>query len=237
MNVACAPPATDATYAKDCKLNSDQQGSLIGVWAVAPIIVSFQKGAWSTEEETLIIKAMDTWNDFFSSVHGFKIFDYGSVDSVRESSTTKPSSVCTQKIVNNGQFTGSVVIYKQASWLVAHSNMTNVMALTSSCPRPASPLAKINMAIMEANYQNFFVAGKPQADLQTVFLHEFGHLLGLGHSCSYDTSTSTTLIQCSSSSIDKDYVGAVMYPVVSQNSKKRTLESNDQERSNCLYTQ
>jgi len=88
---------------------------------------------------------------------------------------------------------------------------------------------------MEINYANFFSAGKPMPDLQSIVTHELGHLLGLDHSCS-GTATSG-MPACNQA--NTDYVNALMYPALgfngAQGQVSRTIRTNDQQRANCLY--
>ena len=95
------------------------------------------------------------------------------------------------------------------------------------------------MAYMELNYQGFFVSGRKVPDLQTIMLHEFGHLLGLYHSCD-SGSTKAGTPNCLSGTLKTEYRDAVMFPVFGFNEdltgeQKRELNENDQGRANCLY--
>jgi hypothetical protein len=94
------------------------------------------------------------------------------------------------------------------------------------------------MAIMELNYQNFFVAGQRQPDLRSIMVHELGHLLGLDHTCA--TGAKAGFPDCNQSSLSAEYFEAVMYPVIPFDSTgagavKRDLNRNDQGRAQCLY--
>jgi hypothetical protein len=183
---------------------------------------------------TAIVNAAATWNSFYGASLGMQALDYGSASSPNTSNNPKPTSVCSASIVKDGAFSGQVVIYKTTNWPYS----SEAIALTSFCPSPASPLPLMYQAIMEVNYKNFFISGKRQPDLQTIVLHEFGHLMGLSHSC--ESSAKTGIPNCNDASLNPDYFTALMYPSFGFDSagtgeQKRNLRSNDQGRANCLY--
>jgi len=112
------------------------------------------------------------------------------------------------------------------------------MAQTSYCFQTASPFNRIYLAVIEINYQNFFVNNNKVPDLQSIITHEFGHLLGLGHSC--EMTQKTGFPNCLESNLNPDYLAAIMFPTFSfdQNGngiQKRSLGNDDEGRANCLY--
>lgn len=218
----------------DCVLPEDQTGTLAAQWKATPVPLAIKSGSFNDSETAAIKQAADTWNEFFQTTRGAPIFDYGG-GSFRQSSAAKPQSVCSQGIINGTSFSGSVVIYKSGTW--PYSNK-DAIALTSFCPSPAKPLPKIYMGIIEVNYQHFFLSGKKQPDMTSIFVHELGHLMGLDHSCA--SGTKAGFPNCSSGSLNPEYFNAVMYPVILFDSlgfgeKRQTTQSNDQGRANCLY--
>jgi hypothetical protein len=90
---------------------------------------------------------------------------------------------------------------------------------------------------MELNYRDFFVAGKKQPDYQSILLHEFGHLIGLGHSC--EVGASAGYPDCNGT-IPQSIFESAMFPVVQftglVGEQRRTLRENDMARANCLYS-
>lgn len=221
---------------KECILPEDQAGSLAGRWPSSPIPVAVHEGDFDSSEVGEIAAAASSWNSFFGKSKGLQILEFQNGSS---SSVAKPLNVCGQGIINNSgssaQFTGDVVIYKQEEW--PYPNLSEVIALTSYCPVAATPLKRFYMAIMEINYENFFAGGK-QPDLQSIILHEFGHLLGLLHSC--EGAAGNGIPGCNESGISGDYLSAVMFPVIQfpdgvNGEQRRALKTNDQGRANCLY--
>ena len=85
-----------------------------------------------------------------------------------------------------------------------------------------------------------FVAGHKQPDLQSIVLHEIGHVLGLNHSCEA-ASTGTGVPGCNDFGVSSAYASAVMAPLFGfdengYGEQKRQLTQNDEGRANCLYT-
>lgn len=237
---ACAPAVDEDAFTSSCSLPADQKYTLTGRWKSAPVYISFSTGQFNTYEMGLIMDAADVWNRFYTSAHGFSIIDYGSRQIPRTNTRAKPyGGICQTTLLNSsGGFAASVVIYKNTTWTYADS----AIAVTSTCASTGatSTVAPMYSAMMELNFQNFFVTGKQMPDLTSIFVHEFGHLLGLDHSCAQSGTTAPKPPLCSSSSLDLAYYEAVMYPTVNfkadgSSYARRSLNGNDQGRANCLY--
>lgn len=232
--LACVPQS--GGLVTECRVASAQSSLFMGKWPSHPIPLAVEVNDFSDTEVVELQKAIQAWNDFYQASKGFKLFLVGTDTGTNtlglvSSSGVRltKSTVCTRPIISPGGFTNAIRIYKNRNvWEYG----SQVMALTSYCPlqKPDSPYREFYAAVMEINYKDYFISGKRKPDLQSIVIHELGHVLGLDHSCkgSSDCSSATS-----------DIRGAVMYPALGFNGNngniKRELGSNDQERANCLY--
>jgi hypothetical protein len=224
---------------KDCVLPQDQLGTLTGKWRTTPVPIALHQGDFSSSEAAQIIEAANTWNAFYANSLGLAPIDFGSGASPRTSSAGRPSGVdiCNSQLVQGSTYSGPIVVYKNSVW--NFPDQPSVIALTSYCRTQATPLPFFYMQLIDLNYQNFFSTGNKQPDLQTIILHEFGHLLGLNHTC--EATARAGVPSCNSPDLNPTYSSALMFPTFNFDSAtlrgeiKRSLNSNDQGRANCLY--
>lgn len=223
-------------YQLECSVSSDQSKTFKGSWSVVPVPIALKSGDFTESEAAAVMAAADSWNQFFTQSRGYPLFSYGTWSNPNLSTETKPTSACSKGLISGGAFVGKVVLYKQATgW----TNGASVIALTTQCVTSGSSLGKFSSAFIELNYQDFFVSGKKVPDLQSIILHELGHLMGLDHSCE-SGSTTTGIPDCASLSSSHNYFNAIMYPSIffpngTSGELRRSLQSNDQGRANCLY--
>jgi hypothetical protein len=231
--VSCSPAS--APVSTQCVVNADQTTLFKGHWTSRPIPLAVVVNDFSQTDLAQVEAAIATWNSFFQTSKGYELYLSNSSTSAIPLSVTPSggarltsATACSTSVVGPNGFTNNIMIYKNTStWTYGSS----IMALTSLCPvtTTTSTYKMFVSAVMEINYIDYFQAGKPVPDLQTVVLHELGHVMGLDHSCNGTGCTNAPA----------DYVSAVMYPTIGfsgiYGNVNRTLQTNDQERANCLY--
>lgn len=218
----------------ECVLPDEQSDTLKGVWPVTPVPLVFHAGDFSTAEKAKARSAAGTWNNFLAQTSGVTQFVFGLNGSGDTTAERRPVGLCAQTLLNFEEFERPVVIYKDSSWPYD----PEAIALTTLCRFSTEDLKEMYMALMEINFENFFVEGTRQPDLETIFAHEFGHLAGLGHSCEFSNKEGTP--NCNDPAINPDFLDALMFPAFAfpNNIKgeiRRSIRTNDQGRVNCLY--
>lgn len=234
----CMQAREGKSYVQECVLRAEQRATISGRWPITPIPIAFHTGSgFTTDEIRAITDSIDTWNDFHDSVHGdFPLMDYGTKSSPYRSNQSVPSAVCSEGIVRGNSFSGQVVLYKYSTWPSSYDE--NVIALTSFCPYDDNPFPRIYNGIIELNYEHFFRQGKKLPDIESIMLHEFGHLVGLNHSC--ETFSKAETPNCNDPDLPREYFMASLFPIILFPDKvhgevRDELQQNDQERGNCLY--
>lgn len=236
--VGCMRPQTTTPIVTECVVEADQSATVTARWPVTPVPLQWHT-SFSSNEVSAMKAAATTWNTFYKRSKKFPLFDTSAAQS-----SDNITSVCTSgtSIVNNDKFTGKVHIFKRSTWSGSGYDPL-VIALTTVCSSvdpSGSSLKRITNAMMESNYQNFFVSGKLLPDTQSIYLHEFGHLVGLDHSCEVG-STRTGMPNCNKlASTSHPYWVASLFPKIFfpddlHGEVRRVLQANDMGRANCLY--
>jgi len=236
LSSSCSGSRDDVT--KECLIPNDQKGTIGGRWTVKPVPLAVIVNDFSAVEMNELRAAIGTWNSFFSASKGFKLFvASGAPLSSVPAGTPKirTNEACSvSSFVTASGFVQPILIEKIVSgWTHGGS----VIAQTGTCPNTVQgqPYRVFSTGVIEMNFENYFAPGLPRPDLQSVILHELGHLLGLGHTC--EAQAQKNFLACAEA--PKEYLQAVMFPSLGFDGNtgriKRSLQQNDQQRANCLY--
>lgn len=234
----------------ECSLPKDQgPGSLLGKWSTRPIPLVFDQDFYISNSGAALPslrKAVATWNAW-SSLKGFQAFTIindvsgisGGAHIPRDLGTL---ASCSQAAYTSS-YTSAVGVWKIQSsgdGINTRASCGSQLKLLSDGTEGTTDWIFANGQITGAsillNFDNFNTPGKVNLDLESLLLHELGHVLGLLHSCNgsggADTDA-TSAINCSLAPVS--YLGAVMFPALFIGQVRRALTQNDYGRINCLY--
>lgn len=231
-----------------CELPPDQgMGSLRGKWDGLPIKLVFDREFYETNEGRDVAamkRAVNTWNQWalLKGKVAFIIVGEGRgsdipdlVNSCSQFSYTEavPLVVGVWKITGEGKRANQ----REACGRDESGKMQKIL--------PTRVQAQVDWrmsgttiqgASVLMNFEDYNRPGMPEMDVESLFLHQLGHVLGLLHSCNgsnSDSADSTSAPACEVA--PKEYTDAVMYPFLLPNEKRTTLQKNDFDRVNCLY--
>lgn len=224
-------PAEEDSYISSCYLNEDQSGTLLGRWPIAPLQLAFHDSSqFSAQEKDIIKEAAGVWNLFFEANFGFPVFKFQSIDQPGYEQFCAGQNAV---LYDSNGFKKPIIIYKRREGM---DDRKNNIAVTNQCRTKVEgeDLMWVTSGQIELNYQFFFAPEKESADLRFTMLHEFGHLLGLDHSCEINTNRKG-MPDCNLSEFVSSYLKAVMFPSNSGSELKTKLQENDQLRANCIY--
>jgi hypothetical protein len=242
LSTACAPPVPQQSYVRECILPEDQAGTISGRWPIPEVPVAFFQPhlpMFLEREITAMVSAAETWNKFYGSTRGFDLVNIGTQSQPLTANISRPDAPCSQDgLIMHGRYEAPVMLYMATNWPYKESGQQDIIALTSFCFTPEQPINRFYMAMLEFNYQYFFQDGTKQPDVESIMLHELGHLIGLDHSC--EGSPKPGMPNCSQGNIDRDYLDAILYPIIQfpdgvNGEARRSLRRNDMGRANCLY--
>lgn len=231
----------------ECRLAADQgTGSLYGSWGSVPVPIVIDKDFYVTDGGrvvTQIRNAVETWNAWYRLKGGrelLRVVDDGTgVNGGRDIPNGAVSS-CSMAAYTS-LVTDAVGIWKIRGYGDGinrrESCGTQEKLLIDGIQGVTDWIVsggRISGAAVLLNFDAWNVPGRESVDMESLVLHELGHVVGLLHSCNPGTGTDITgAAGCASAPIE--YEEAVMYPALDVGQIRRFLMPNDYARINCLY--
>jgi hypothetical protein len=256
---SAARKAGRVTNYTNCQIRSDQgTGSFQGSWAGLPIPLVLDRDFYMTDEGeavTPLRNAAETWNAW-ARLRGMQAFRITSDVSGASGGRDIPEiSSCVQAAYSSS-VTDVVGIWKIATHGF-HKNQRD------SCPRTADgkmgrilyyddatgagvqgqtdwvmQSGRITGASILLNFEGYNAPGRQRIDVESLLLHELGHVLGLLHSCNGSTGDAidgTSSPACGVAPDAYTEAVAVMFPYLEVAQERRDLKQNDFDRINCIY--
>lgn len=236
----------------NCLLQPDQgAGSLKASWNSLPVPVAFDKDFYLTDNGEIVPSlrsSVRTWNGWANlrGMQGLVISNDGTGVSA---GMEIPDLVTTcSQAIYSAQVTDVVGIWK-INAQGRHQNQRDACGAVNGVNGRILPTGvqgqtdwitlngKTVGASILLNFEEFNAPGKLRVDVESLLLHELGHVLGLLHSCNGSSSDSIdgTSAPACNSGLDSQYLDAVMFPFLEINLLRRKLGQNDYNRINCLY--
>lgn len=251
---ACTARPTGATEQgrvinfTNCQLPADQgKGSYQGAWASIPVPLAFDKDFYiadNGEAVDALRGAVNTWNDW-AHIKGRQAFNLTSDGSGVSAGRDIPDDLANEcsQAAYSAAITDVVGIWKISTYGPRANRRDGCGTQEKILPdgvQGQTDWIVVNKKIVGSsillNFEGFNAPGKLAIDVESLLLHELGHVLGLLHSCngSTDDSTdSTTSPSCDTAR--KQYIEAVMFPFLLPGIIRRDLKQNDYARINCIY--
>ena len=251
--LACtARPSANVTGGRivnftNCQMPSDQgSGSLQGKWSTVPIPLVFDREFYATDGGKFMVSlrnAVTTWNTW-SNLKGFNLFVIQNDGSDVTAGRDIPALTDCSQASYSAAVTDAIGIWKIHSY--GDGKNTRPSCGTSERLLVTGTQGQTDWIIQNGriiggsillNFEEFNAPGKQVLDVESLLLHELGHIAGLLHSCNGSTADaidSTSSPSCFTPA-PRQYIEAVMFPFLQDQQIRRTLGQNDYNRINCLY--
>lgn len=229
----------------NCQLPKDQgKGSFQGAWGGLPIDIILDKDFYLTDNGAALPAlrgAIATWNHW-ANIRGLSGFTLKSDGTGVNGGMDIPAVTSCSQAAYSSAVTDKVGIWKITSYGDGKNTRADCGAQGKILPDGVQGQTdwiilngKITGASILLNFEGFNSPGTRKIDVESLLLHELGHVLGLLHSCngSDDGSDSTTSPSCGNA--PSGYRSAVMFPFLEVSQLRRSLSQNDYSRINCLY--
>lgn len=242
----------------NCQLRNDQgTGSFQGSWASLPIPLVLDRDFYMADEGEAVIplrNAAETWNAW-ARLRGKQAFRITSDGSGMSAGRDIPEITSCVQAGYSSAVTDVVGIWKIGTHGF-HKNQRD------SCGRDATTgklnrilyydeatgagvqgqtdwivqSGRITGASILLNFEGYNAPGRQRIDVESLLLHELGHVLGLLHSCNGSTGDAIDGTSSPACGAAPDaYTEAVMFPYLEVQQERRDLKQNDYDRINCIY--
>jgi hypothetical protein len=242
----------------NCMLPADQgTGSLHGSWANLPVPLVFDRDFYVADYGQVLPSmraSLQTWN-LWSTLKGKEAYTLTNDGSGITAGRQIPdlTSSCAQATYS-ASVTDVVAIWK-ITGEGPHRNQRASCGVDATGAQgkilPTGVQGQTDWVIQNGqitgasillNFQDYNSPGKQHLDVESLLLHELGHVLGLLHSCNGSSTDATTSPACFTNSggtniltVATQYAEAVMFPFLQADQIRRDLMQNDYDRINCLY--
>jgi hypothetical protein len=253
LSFSCSARPSDALQSgrivnyTNCQLPPDQgAGSFQAGWASLPIPLVLDKDFYVADEGEAIeaLKgSIETWN-IWSRLRGLEAFNLTSDGTGQSAGRDIPEITSCDQAAYSAAVTDVVGI-----WKISNNGFhRNARPTCNAIQKKILPdgvqgqtdwivqSGKVVGASILLNFEGFNAPGKQLIDVESLLLHELGHVLGLLHSCngsSGDSVDGTSSPACGTA--PQQYIDAVMFPFLEVAQQRRALLQNDYNRINCLY--